>query len=625
MGVFLRSTVVALCLFAACADRAVAQQVVAGAPPGPTLTAKDSTVDGRELLTLELDAPRDLESGDAPLWSDQGIVVSAANDAGQVVVGGAVSADTMTVELTFEGGRVERVPTVPGGAYTGRNAGQVRFFLSTVALAPGADDDPASIRGFDTAGTLIGVISADLPDERRTQIMRGRAGGVPVRMVATLADTLDPLPLAPDHTHPTLCLEVALGDLVDTPQLACQDDDYELVLGGRRGCGRVPSTLAGFVPAAATSVSVRLGSGRTRSYPARRAPFGLPGRIVTAVLPPGEAIREVTARDGAGSAMARAKAAVAPPDTSGCRAQDHRYAEWYASGGFVPGPPSALPGTEVAAALPDGSHPLLIRDSGDDICVRVDSGELDCIGPPVGAYGVETFGADPARGVIAAVYPARVAAIDVLYQDGGSERIPTVEGGYTGRYRGALRFVLAPIPNGRVVIGARALDAGGRALGTAEVEDEPVDGPTRTLLRAGRARLRAGSFTTRLDPALVPCFEVEIGRARRDCSRAVAPADRSSVEVRVPCGLRRTYVFGLARHDVRRVELVLAGGRRLRAPMTRLPHSRHRVYLAVLGARDAVREVRFAGGQVTGAKPAIALPGRPAAEQCGYESRADLS
>ena len=48
---------------------------------------------------------------------------------------------------------------------------------------------------------------------------------------------------------------------------------------------------------------------------------------------------------------------------------------------------------------------------------------------------------------------------------------------------------------------------------------------------------------------------------------------------------------------MRRVEIVLAGGRRVRARTAALPHARQRVYLAVLGARDTVTAVHFIGGR----------------------------
>jgi hypothetical protein len=375
----------------------------------------------------------------------------------------------------------------------------------------------------------------------------------------------------------------------------------------------VPSTLAGFVPAAAARVEVRLGSGRTASFATRAAPFGRPGRIVAAVLPRGEAIRDVAALAADGKTLTRSTPKVAPPDTMCGR--EYRYEEWIDYGEFVTGPPSTAPGTEVALA--NGDHRLLIRDGGDDICMRLDAGELNCFAPPVGIDGLDEFGVDPDRGLVAAVYPARVTAVDVLFKDGGRERLATDPGGYTGRYRGALTFLLAPIPAGRVVSEAVAYDASGRPLGTTDVVDEPEHTPLTTALRAGGARLRVGS-------SVVPCFGLEIGGERSVCPHVVSREDPSSVAVRVPCSLRRTYVFGVARHDVKRVEIVLAGGRRVRVRTARFPHARHRVYLAVLGAREAVRSVRFVGGKTNNGEHAIELPGRPAAEQCGYESSADL-
>jgi len=80
-----RLAVVALIAFTGLADRAAAQ-VVAGAPPGPTLEVADTTEDGLVRMEVKVGVADpgesfgrlvDMESGDPPLWPDQAIVAEA--------------------------------------------------------------------------------------------------------------------------------------------------------------------------------------------------------------------------------------------------------------------------------------------------------------------------------------------------------------------------------------------------------------------------------------------------------------------------------------------------------------------------------------------------------------------
>ena len=101
-----------LLVFTGLAAAPAGAQVVAGAPPGPTLTASAK----HDKLTLTLTAPGAepvTETEDTPAWLDE-VVLATAFDAGQVYVGGAVDAAAASVELGFEGGQVIRVPA-PGG------------------------------------------------------------------------------------------------------------------------------------------------------------------------------------------------------------------------------------------------------------------------------------------------------------------------------------------------------------------------------------------------------------------------------------------------------------------------------------------------------------------------------
>ena len=89
MGALSRLTVVVLIVFAGVADRAAAQQVVAGALPGPTLDVLDAKQEGRDTLELTLDGARHGETdgrleeftrGDPPLWPNQAIVFATSKE-----------------------------------------------------------------------------------------------------------------------------------------------------------------------------------------------------------------------------------------------------------------------------------------------------------------------------------------------------------------------------------------------------------------------------------------------------------------------------------------------------------------------------------------------------------------
>jgi hypothetical protein len=318
-----RLAAIALALAFGHAGTASAQTevTVAGGTPGPSLQVADTT-DGSLDLTLEVpgdsEPATDFERDDPPLWPDEAIVAThaeeAAGGATEVFIGGAVNAAAATVEVGYAGGHAVRLPTLAGEAYTGRNAGRVRFFLGTIVLPERfASDNQVSVRLFDASGAVIGV--AQSPDvERREVVLRGRAGGALVRMDAVITSRLNAVALAPEHRTDELCMQVAVKRPDDTPEVACEEPGLPMALGGRRGCGRVPTTLAGFVPAEAQSLEVRLGTGRTVTVATRPAPFGRPGRMVAAVLPRGEAVRSASALDASGRVLVHGKLRLAPPD-----------------------------------------------------------------------------------------------------------------------------------------------------------------------------------------------------------------------------------------------------------------------------------------------------------------------
>jgi hypothetical protein len=623
---------VALIAFAVCADPAAAQQVVGGTPPGATLAVAD--VEDAHAIELTLGAPdADEPAGRAttdlndapPLWPDEAVVVTLSRgDAGQVVFGGAVEAAAAAVELRFADGHVVRAATFAGEAYTGLWAGRLRFVLGETTIGEGVDGDPVSVRMLDAAGAVIGVERSPVR-VRSARVLTRRAGGALVRMTATVKSELAALPGAPEHRKQRTCVDVDAGSLGDVPEVACQDAETSLQLGGLHGCGRVPSVLTGFVPDGTRRLDVTLGSGRTVAVPARPLPFGQAGRMVAATLPAAQAIRGATAVAADGRVLARGALLVAPPDR---RCDPGEVLEDWRFDGRQEPRLGVTPETQVAATLGAGPPRLLIRDAGERICAGIDRLELDddaCIAPPFSAHDTG-FYADLDRGLVAAVYPAAVAEIEISFRDGtGSLRVPAVAGaGYTGRYRDDLHFVFARVPAGRPLGSATLFDAAGRTLAFAGVDGPAIDprltGPLSTVLRAGPARVLVGAWNTPEDPLTFPCLTFAIGRERGDCLHDWLSHEVNTVEVRVPCERRRTVVFGIARRGVRRVELVLSGGRRVRARLAPFTPGQH-VYLALAGRRDAVSAVHFLGGP--GAHR-FSLPRYAPSRQCGYASQDEL-
>ena len=325
-----------------------------------------------------------------------------------------------------------------------------------------------------------------------------------------------------------------------------------LRLSGLRGCARVPTTLTGFVPAESRTLVVVLGSGRELRVRARVTPFGRPERVVAATLPPGEAIRRVQAVDGAGRTLARAQARVAPPDRR-CGEPTPIAPSWSITSERPRVRAGVPPGTQVAAADTSGAR-LLVRDFGVRLCrghrrarpgrprLRGPAGELP-FHPPGG----------PA-------HRRRLPALGVLRRQGGhAERalgdgrrlaIPLTDGpGYTGAYRGAVRFALFTIADAdKDSAPSTRSTPSGMPIGRAgvlclECADEGEPRPVKVLAAGtGSARVRLGASATLRGSAkpegciafaaagerMDACTEFQLGRRRPSARASLARAGRRS-------------------------------------------------------------------------------------------------
>ena len=77
----------------------------------------------------------------------------------------------------------------------------------------------------------------------------------------------------------------------------------------------------------------------------------------------------------------------------------------------------------------------------------------------------------------------------------------------------------------------------------------------------------------------------------------------------------------MARRAIKRVELILSDGRRVRPRLVKFPRaSTSSVFLAVFPSRVAVTRVRFLGRHQFDDTDTVALPAREPARQCGYET-----
>jgi len=115
------------------------------------------------------------------------------------------------------------------------------------------------------------------------------------------------------------------------------------------------------------------------------------------------------------------------------------------------------------------------------------------------------------------------------------------------------------------------------------------------------------------------------GETMDDCT--IFRLGDASIGALASCSPRRTVVYGMTQHAVRRVEIVLGSGRRVAARVAAFPrrlHTRGRVFLAVLPRDASVTAVRFPGLKLEDEPNRVPMPLRPARRQCGYTFEATL-
>jgi hypothetical protein len=248
-----------------------------------------------------------------------------------------------------------------------------------------------------------------------------------------------------------------------------------------------------------------------------------------------------------------------------------------------------------------------VRDGeADRLCAGIDgllADKSDCLLPA--AVSEQVFGL-VRGGMVAAVLPAEAVAVRLP----GGRVVPTVEGGYTGRYAGTVRFLLAR-STARLTDRFRALDAAGAVIGQVPIFDfSELDDPKAASKPASLARGRGWRLTAARS-SYGACAYLTLRGEERECATGLAPKDGAFAAV--GCSPRVAVLTGTLRRTTHSVRVELRGGRTLRARIVRVPRRVRsgRVWVLALPRSARVKALRFDDRRTR-----VTLP--PAAKQCGY-------
>jgi hypothetical protein len=499
-----------------------------------------------------------------------------------------------------------RVATI---AVSGRRfaTAEARGFDARFALIRANGSHPI-LRFRDASGALIGAWqkSGGINALPRGLAVR-RAGAV--RLRAYRGRELRPDPLVIDRVvrdscvdfrrfrHDTaICLDLSAGPHVASVVLP--------------PCRRAPGLIGGMVPAGTQHVVAVLGNGERRRTDILPLPPRYGSHSFLLRLPRGQAIRNVTAYDDARDVVAREPVMAEPPrrhcpEPGGGELERDLTVELDAP--RIPG------GGEVAAT--DGEHALVVVDADDPdgLCAGVDvmPRRSPCGRPSPDPAANTVFRQD---GAVAGVLGPEVASVDLELTDGATMAVATTTGeGYTGRYAGRLRFLIATVPRG-VVRRAVLRDASGHRLAAGPVVVlDPRVAAARSLAGLEVAALQeAGDVDATARPRLcvrlvgVTLGALELLRDRLLCDHRTGDAPMLAL---APCGRPGSALVGVIPRSVRRIRVRLDDGRVVRPLLARL--GRALLWIARPPRRVAVAAVIYRHRRV-----ALRLP--PRARQCGY-------
>jgi hypothetical protein len=541
---------------------------------------------------------------------------------------GTVRSPVAAVELVLPSGQRIRV-AASSGRYQGRYAARLRFFVAQVPLPKGFRLF-RYLRLLDDGGRLLAVTSAleqyaDVFGARSSPIavlQSGRVKNASWRLRAFRRTVLTPVPRDEERFEERTCVDGGPGGIIDGAEVcrraAVRLGDLSFQV--RTHCGAIGTMGVGLVGSRVATVRARFGSGRSRRVRLAAVPAALgEGRAFSVVARNETALRSVAAFDAGGRLLQRLSLNLAPGSLS-C---GH-------SGGLdTIGGDLGVYGVTTGFEVPHLRAPALqVRDDDTRICATLGQFSptgADCFLPPLGSLDFHVLRNAGKSPFVAGVAPGNVTRVDAVFSHGRRVSVPaTLNGPYSGRYLGTIRFFSARLPGKVAPEKLEAFDAlGHRVASRLVVPDETSVEPPRTLLRGaggfkvGVGFVHGGSFGSDL------CAVSGHGRLSKQARRCGSSFDFSdddqqlgALSIVARCRPHQIEIGGTLARRVRSVRIATNRGT-VRAATARvhLFGRRGQVVLAVVPGNARVRAaiVETSHGTI---RRAIRAPS--AKSQCGW-------
>jgi hypothetical protein len=519
---------------------------------------------------------------------------------------GTVSSEVAGVELVFGGGRRVRVPTEAGGAYTGRYAGQVRFFLAEFR----GYREPLYIRLLGADGATLAVPQLLSFFNRRVGPPRTLLeGGAGERRWSLRGVTRRTLAGVPGHEERIIDLECIDLDPRRGPPLTevCANPDFAEeahLFSSAEACRPIGRAVTGMVTREVRAVTAVLGSGVVRRLRLHRLPARYAGRRAFALaLGRRAAVRRLVVLRGDGTRKVLLEGLA--PGSLRC-GENGTFLYAYAD----------------EPSEPRGPLVWTLYDRGVLLCSTLGSPRPahDCEYPPLEHFSSivrdRTLGD---RNVLAVVVPRDVARAVVQLRDGRVVRAEaTFEGPYAGRYRGLVRFVSLELPDGRRAEKLTLLDEGG-----GRIASYPLAWEVRPTGRAATLLRPRGGLGLRVVEATYPGGDTSTACLRLTGSQAPDEGDECGFglpgvdQVVAQCSPRRIVLWG-AQRNLQAVTASTDRGEvegRVAAIPRRFQPRPTAAYQVLIPPRAALRSLTFTRGNRTHTRR---LSLSPAVRQCGY-------
>lgn len=530
---------------------------------------------------------------------------------GEADVGIAVRPEVAAVELQGPGRRTVRLATVAAPpALAGTPAGELRYVLGR------APDDVRTWRLLNAAGTVLHEADGNTFHDVEGRLVRGpvrvAAGGrgkAAWRITAEIRSVLAPLAGQPGRRVRSLCYELERGSpdgerSPDCAPLPLEEPWVAPAAGCRDG---TPNLIAGLAPAGDIPRAVVATDGRrvpVRTF-ALPAAFGAGDvRAVIAVAPDGSGIRA-----GFGGPD------LAPTQLTECHMASTSI---YGYDRSVAGQPELGGDAVVRAAGPAGPR-VFVRDVGEELCVAVERPvrEGDCWEPSPALADARILPVAGGR-MVAGTVNARIARVRIRLSTGAVTEVPTArDPAYAGRYAPHVAFLGYVAPAGTIVERVQPIGPRGGVLRDVLPTLPLLRGPAE---RRGVVAIRGVRRTVATAPWAFGQACVFLTSGPLPGEGDPCPVARSPVyalALQAPCG-KAAVVGGTVEGPARRLEAVLADGRRIGARVVRIDRKTGVAYVT-LPRSAALRRVEVRGrrGRLLQRYPATA----PAADaHCGYET-----